>query len=102
MLGTKLKSLPDGVQKFYSVQESKHDLGGISNFTVQTATKEIKMGCISIVRVKLWNNANINSVYIFLIIIFIFWRVAEIDKNLRQAYISFCFCLSMFSQYSIL
>ena len=60
MYRAKAKLHPDCVQKFFSVQESKYDLRDVSKFTVQKATKEIKRRCISIVGVKLWNNAIIN------------------------------------------
>ncbi len=60
MFKTKSMLLPDSVQKFFSIWESKYELRGVCKFTVQKAKKGIKRRCISIIGVKLWNDANIN------------------------------------------
>ncbi len=56
----KTKSLPDNIQKFFSIKECKYNFRGVVKFTVQKAKKEIKRRCISVVGVKLWNNADEN------------------------------------------
>ncbi len=56
----KAMSLPDSLQKFFLIQESKYELRGVCKFTVQKAKKGIKRRCISITGVKLRNDANIH------------------------------------------
>lgn len=60
MFRAKSKTLPDSIQRFFSIQESPYNLRGVYKFTVQKAKKGMKRRCVSIIGVKFWNDANIN------------------------------------------
>ncbi len=60
MFKAKSVSLPDPIEKFFSVQESKYELRCVCKFTVQKAEKGVEGGCMSIIGVELCDDANTN------------------------------------------